>query len=108
VEQVELPENVRTRFQVETRAIHPIAQAERIIAEMPNPPAIEYHGSLAFYRPSTDTVVLPPRDTFVSPQGFYESIFHELLHSTGHPRGSHGPASANRFTSVRSGTAARS
>jgi antirestriction protein ArdC len=86
VEQVELPENVRTRFQVETRAIDPIAQAERIIAEMPNSPAIEYHGSLAFYRPSTDTVVLPPRDTFVSPQGFYQSIYHELLHSTGHPK----------------------
>ncbi len=49
VEQVELPETVRARFQVETRAIDPIAEAERIIAEMPNPPAVEYRGSLAFY-----------------------------------------------------------
>jgi antirestriction protein ArdC len=84
VEQVELPETVRARFQVETRAIDPIAEAERIIAEMPNSPAVEYRGSLAFYRPSTDTVVLPPRETFVSPEGFYQSIYHELLHSSGH------------------------
>jgi antirestriction protein ArdC len=84
VEQVELSETFRARFQVETRAIDPIAEAERIIAEMPNPPAIEYHGSLAFYRPSTDTVVLPPRETFVSPEGFYQSIYHELTHSSGH------------------------
>lgn len=86
VEQVELPETVRARFQVETRAIDPIAEAERIIAEMPNPPAIEYHGSLAFYRPTTDTVVLPPRDSFLSPEGFYQSIYHEILHSSGHPK----------------------
>ena len=86
VEQVELPENVRTRFQVETRAFDPITEAERIIANMPNPPAIEYGGPLASYRPTIDTVVLPPRETFLSPEGFYESIFHELLHSSGHPK----------------------
>ena len=86
LEQVELPEPVRARFQVQTQAIDPIAEAERIIAEMPNPPAIEYHGSLAFYRPTTDTVVLPPRDSFLSPEGFYQSIYHEILHSSGHPK----------------------
>jgi antirestriction protein ArdC len=63
-----LPETVRARFQVETRAIDPIAEAERIIAEMPNPPAVEYRRSFAFYRPSTDTVVLPPRESFISPK----------------------------------------
>lgn len=86
VEQAELPDNARARFQIETHTIDPIAEAERIIAAMPDPPSIEYRGALAFYRPSTDTVVIPPRETFVSPEGLYESIFHELLHSTGHPK----------------------
>lgn len=86
VEQIELPEKARAKFQTDTRIFDPIAEAERIIAAMRDAPAIEYHGSLAFYRPSTDTVVLPPRETFVSPEGFYESVYHELIHSVGHSK----------------------
>lgn len=86
VEQVELPEKARAKFQTETRTFDPIAQAEQIIAEMPDPPAIEFHGSLAFYRPSTDTVVLPPREAFQSSETLYETTYHELVHSVGHSK----------------------
>lgn len=41
-------------------------------------------GDRAFYRPSTDTVTLPELKQFRSTTGFYETLFHELTHSTGH------------------------
>ncbi len=42
-------------------------------------------GDKAFYRPSTDEVVLPIRKQFVSTAEYYSTVFHELTHSTGHP-----------------------
>ena len=41
--------------------------------------------SEAFYRPSTDTVVLPLRTQFSETAEYYSTAFHELTHSTGHP-----------------------
>ena len=38
----------------------------------------------AFYRPSTDSVVVPLREQFANPAEFYSTLFHELTHSTGH------------------------
>lgn len=41
-------------------------------------------GDRAFYRPSTDTVTLPELKQFRTTTGYYETLFHELTHSTGH------------------------
>jgi len=41
-------------------------------------------GDRAFYKPSTDEVVLPIRKQFVSTAEYYSTVFHELTHSTGH------------------------
>lgn len=60
------------------------AKAEIIIANMPNRPAISYEGNSAFYQPVTDSVTVPPRSSFTSTGGFYNTTFHELAHSTGH------------------------
>lgn len=63
----------------------PIAEGERIIAGMPNAPRIEIKSSdRAFYRPATDTVVLPQLDQYPVAGDFYRVAFHELVHSTGH------------------------
>jgi len=43
------------------------------------------NGNRAFYRPSTDTITLPQREQFKSPDGFYATALHELGHATGHP-----------------------
>ena len=42
-------------------------------------------GQRAYYRPSTDEVVLPPSGLFRSEQAYYATQLHELSHSTGHP-----------------------
>jgi putative DNA primase/helicase len=39
----------------------------------------------AFYRPSTDRIHLPPRDSFASADLYYATALHELGHHSGHP-----------------------
>ena len=66
--------------------LEPIAAAESIVDAMPNRPAILWDGGArAFYVPATDAVHMPARDDFETPAGVYETLFHELGHSTGHP-----------------------
>ncbi len=67
----------------ETHEHDPIEAAERIIAEMPNPPEIQYAGSKAFYSSLTDRITLPPRELFTSAEEFYATALHETVHSTG-------------------------
>jgi antirestriction protein ArdC len=68
-----------------TRAVNPIEECERIVRGMPNPPAFE-QDARAWYRPSTDTVGMPSRNAFNSAEEHYSTLFHELIHSTGHTK----------------------
>jgi len=87
LEQCELPQAVLDKLpKIETYQHDPIEAAERIIANMPNPPAIEYGGTRAFYSPSADRITLPPRELFRSAEEFYAILNHEAAHSTGHPK----------------------
>jgi antirestriction protein ArdC len=65
------------------RVVNPIDECERIVHQMPNPPAMQQDGR-AWYRPSNDTVGMPSRNAFNSAEEFYSTLFHELTHSTGH------------------------
>ena len=60
-----------------------IGQCEAIVKGMPNVPAMQ-QDARAWYRPSTDTVGMPARGLFNSPEEYYSTLFHELTHSTGH------------------------
>lgn len=42
------------------------------------------HEGRAYYRPSTDAVHMPVRSRFVDAPHYYSTLFHELIHSTGH------------------------
>jgi antirestriction protein ArdC len=59
-----------------------IADAERILSS--SPARIEIGGTQAFYRPSSDTIHLPNRESFINSEAFYNVALHELTHSTGH------------------------
>ena len=63
----------------------PIAGCEAIVAGMPSPPAIRHGGNRACYWPGIDQISMPKRETFVSSEAYYSTVFHELTHSTGHP-----------------------
>src|SRR5918996_637376 len=66
---------------LETNHIDVIAQAEAIVAGMPNPPRISHDGGdKAFYRPLTDSIHLPMKDNFDSAGEYYSTVHHELTH----------------------------
>lgn len=66
------------------REHNPIESAEQIVAAMPKRPAIQHGGARACYWPSFDRVDLPKAETFRTAQDFYNVLFHELTHATGH------------------------
>ena len=63
--------------------IEPIAEAESIVALMPNPPKIS-NGLRASYDYSLDAVTIPPAHLFEDVEEYYSTLFHELVHSTRH------------------------
>ena len=58
--------------------------------------AIEHRGARAYYQPSEDRIVLPPRGRFPSAAAYYGTAFHELGHWTGHERRLNRPFSFDR------------
>lgn len=61
----------------------PIKEAEKIISNYSNKPEI-VNGGKACYTPDKDQIVIPAKETFENEYGYYETIFHEMIHSTGH------------------------
>ena len=42
------------------------------------------HEYRAYYRPGTDSVHMPARSRFVDAPHYYSTLFHELIHASGH------------------------
>lgn len=55
-----------------------------IVSKMPNAPVIKHGMTQAFYSPTEDIVAMPARERFDSEDGYFATLFHELIHSTGH------------------------
>lgn len=85
IAQCELPEGA-VPLPEPAAPVEPIAACERIVAGMPDPPAIGHGGDRAFYSPPANRVQMPPRARFAEPEDYYHTLFHELAHATGHPR----------------------
>jgi antirestriction protein ArdC len=62
----------------------PIADAEAIWEAMPQRPELRYGGDRACYVPGLDLLKMPVRSAFATAEGFYETLFHEMGHATGH------------------------
>jgi antirestriction protein ArdC len=65
---------------------------EAIVSGWDNRPALHLTGEheyRAYYRPSSDSVHMPARSRFVDAPHYYSTLFHELVHSTGHERRLH-------------------
>ena len=86
--------------ETDSKRVPSIEACEKIVAEMRFAPKRE-QSNAAWYRPLTDTVGMPNRDTFHSSEEFYSTLFHELAHSTGHPSrvGRDGIENVNSFAS---------
>jgi antirestriction protein ArdC len=63
-----------------------VTKPAEIVANMPKPPVIKHGMALSYYSPSEDTVGMPVRERFETETGYYATLFHELIHSTGHEK----------------------
>ncbi len=69
--------------------INPIENAENTALNYCNKSGVTLiiqKSNSAFYRPSVDSVTVPLREQFADISEFYSTLFHELTHSTGHPK----------------------
>lgn len=66
------------------RSNNPIEECERIINEMPLCPPIRIGIGEPYYHPLHDYVNMPRIEQFDCSESFYNTLFHELIHSTGH------------------------
>jgi len=63
-------------------------EAESIIEGYENRPDIHYSDKedRAYYAPMADMISVPDKKYFKNSSAFYRTLFHELCHSTGHPK----------------------
>jgi antirestriction protein ArdC len=61
-----------------------VGQPDQIVFKMPQKPLIKHGMTRAFYSPSEDVVGLPARERFERKEEYYSTLFHELIHATGH------------------------
>lgn len=61
----------------------PIKACEDIIAAYNGGPEISYGGNKACYYPSLDKIAMPKMEQFEKAEQFYQTLFHEMSHSTG-------------------------
>ena len=83
ISQVEGVEPLKEKLNTE---IEPIEEADRIIKDYVDREHITFKECIsdkAFYRPMTDTVVVPLKEQFKNTNSFYQVAFHEITHSTG-------------------------
>ena len=69
---------------VTVREAQPLVACDAIVSGMPNPPTIKHKEARAYYSPLADLVNMPKQSTFESDESYYATLFHELVHSTGH------------------------
>lgn len=71
---------------VEPREFTPIESAQKILDAYVNHPgpAVMYGRAAALYNLRTDILEMPNPEDFFEDEPFYGTLFHELVHSTGH------------------------
>lgn len=79
IEESKLP-----KWEAHVHEFNPIAQADMVVRNWTDRPPIHYKGDRAFYSPSQDSVTIPDPKNFFKDEYFYSTLFHELVHSTGH------------------------
>jgi antirestriction protein ArdC len=61
-----------------------ITKPEEIVEKMPKRPKIKHGTTESFYSPREDCVSVPTQKQFDRKEEYYSTLFHELVHATGH------------------------
>ena len=73
--------------EVELKDNERIEKCEAIVSDMPDSPAFNFiDADRAFYSPAKDMVNMPNIRQFGTSEEHYATLFHELVHSTGHEK----------------------
>jgi len=67
-----------------SRPNKPMDECDRIVANMPQRPEIRHDRKNPFYNVEEDYVNIPDMIMFRDSENYYVTLFHELVHSTGH------------------------
>lgn len=59
-------------------------EAESIWNNYQNAPTLKFGGDVAAYSPSKDEIYMPTKESFHGTDEYYGTLFHEMIHSTGH------------------------
>ncbi len=71
----------------ERKPVEPIAEAERVKEEYKSREGIQIMEMVtdeAYYSPARDYIKVPCKEQFKEIEEFYSTLFHEMVHSTGH------------------------
>ena len=77
-------ENIPERYLPAARETRDIPTCESIVSNMPHCPPIRHKENSAFYNSEEDFVNMPKKKSFKNDESYYSTLFHELVHSTGH------------------------
>lgn len=85
IEQVELPDEIKSE-RISNGTNTKLLSAENIIDNYPKPPSIVINNTIPNprYLPRIDRVEIQSIANFNSSDSYYSSLFHEIIHSTGH------------------------
>lgn len=75
---------LKSKRSVQTFEHDPIQKAEDIFKGYLHCPDYTFHSGRAVYYPAWDKVNCPPLKDFKVPEEYYCTLFHEMVHSTGH------------------------
>ena len=71
--------------EVELKDNEQIEKCDQLVLDMPNPPKFETTNTdKAFYAPLLDLINMPSIKQFENSAEYYSTLFHEMIHSTGH------------------------
>ena len=77
-------ENIPEKYLPVARETIEQPSCESIVTGMPQCPPIRHKEQSAFYNVKDDFVNMPKKRSFKSDDAYYSTLFHELVHSTGH------------------------
>jgi antirestriction protein ArdC len=80
----ELPDNLVEA--IPNKEHDPRLECENIIRNMKQCPPVKHQGQQAFYDVQKDYINMPKEKTFKDYEGYYSTLFHQMVHSTGHER----------------------
>ncbi len=81
---INIPENRIPDLQFNNN--DPIRACEEVIENMQLKPIIKHKGQKAYYDPVLDFINMPKIKTFDDSESYYVTLFHEVVHSTGHAK----------------------